>query len=291
MPDLRSWSIAVVVGAAFWWLLPPARRSLTLAADARTVRGALHVHTRRSDGTGTPEDVAKAAARAGLDFVVLTDHGDAHAIHGRAAVHRRRAGPRRRRDQHQRPGTTSRWACRVRHIGLPVKARDVVEDVHRLGGFGIVAHPDSPKAELSWRRLAGGLRRAGMAERRQPMARRAARRAGADGPVGTGCAGPSRSCRSSIARRRRLDAMGRADRAPIGRRRRGPRCARADVDGRRVGAHRRRAIARAALVRVRIRGLRRSRHARAAVGTHQSKRRTGRRRRCWMRCGRVAPIP
>jgi hypothetical protein len=29
--------------------------------------------------------------------------------------------------------------------------RDVIEDVHRLGGFGIVAHPDSPKPELRWR--------------------------------------------------------------------------------------------------------------------------------------------
>src|SRR5207248_2826949 len=31
------------------------------------------------------------------------------------------------------------------------EARDVVDDVRRLGGFGIVAHPDSPKPELQWR--------------------------------------------------------------------------------------------------------------------------------------------
>ena len=42
-------------------------------------------------------------------------------------------------------------------IGLPVapyplggEARDVLEDVRRLGGFGIVAHPDSPKEALRW---------------------------------------------------------------------------------------------------------------------------------------------
>src|SRR5205085_605585 len=29
--------------------------------------------------------------------------------------------------------------------------RDVVEDVSRLHGFGIAAHPDSPKADLAWR--------------------------------------------------------------------------------------------------------------------------------------------
>src|SRR5262249_8649090 len=30
------------------------------------------------------------------------------------------------------------------------ESRDVIEDVHRLGGFGIAAHPDSPKQELAW---------------------------------------------------------------------------------------------------------------------------------------------
>jgi hypothetical protein len=33
---------------------------------------------------------------------------------------------------------------------LAGESRDVVEDVRRFGGFGIVAHPDSPKPELAW---------------------------------------------------------------------------------------------------------------------------------------------
>jgi hypothetical protein len=36
--------------------------------------GNLHVHTRYSDGHGRHEDVARAALKAGLDFVVVTDH-------------------------------------------------------------------------------------------------------------------------------------------------------------------------------------------------------------------------
>ncbi|MCP3144750.1 PHP domain-containing protein [Pyxidicoccus xibeiensis] len=40
------------------------------------VRGAFHVHTTRSDGRGSPLEVARAAKVAGLDFVVLTDHND-----------------------------------------------------------------------------------------------------------------------------------------------------------------------------------------------------------------------
>ena len=52
-------------------------RLLPAAPSLRTpVRGAIHIHTRRSDGTGTVDDVARAASRAGLTFVILTDHGD-----------------------------------------------------------------------------------------------------------------------------------------------------------------------------------------------------------------------
>ena len=56
--------------------LPPARISLA-AADDGTVAGIAHVHSNRSDGRATPDEVAAAAARAGLKFVVFTDHGDA----------------------------------------------------------------------------------------------------------------------------------------------------------------------------------------------------------------------
>lgn len=38
------------------------------------VHGAYHVHSRRSDGRGTDEEIASAAEAAGLSFVLLTDH-------------------------------------------------------------------------------------------------------------------------------------------------------------------------------------------------------------------------
>ncbi|HUX15651.1 MAG TPA: PHP domain-containing protein, partial [Phycisphaerae bacterium] len=36
--------------------------------------GAFHVHSCYSDGSGTYQEIASAAARAGLDFVVMSDH-------------------------------------------------------------------------------------------------------------------------------------------------------------------------------------------------------------------------
>jgi len=117
------------------------------------VPGAYHVHTTRSDGTGTVEEVAAAAARAGLRFVIFTDHGD---------------GVRRPDPPTYRAGvlcidgvevSTADGHFAVIGMGqapypLGGEARDVIEDVARLGGFGIAAHPTSPKAELQWREWA-----------------------------------------------------------------------------------------------------------------------------------------
>src|SRR5690349_15945631 len=68
------------VSVFFFVLVPPAPERVDTAAlstlAARTVAGAYHVHTTRSDGHGDRAAVAAAAARAGLTFVILTDHGD-----------------------------------------------------------------------------------------------------------------------------------------------------------------------------------------------------------------------
>src|SRR5215217_7495602 len=70
-------SIAVAVAASSYASMPRAARTLAPSPSLRLpVRGAIHIHTRRSDGTGTVDDVARAASRAGLKFVILTDHGD-----------------------------------------------------------------------------------------------------------------------------------------------------------------------------------------------------------------------
>ena len=113
------------------------------------VRGVYHIHTVRSDGTGTVDDVAAAAERAGLQFAIVTDHGD---------------GTRRPDAPSYRHGVLCIDAVEISTTGghytalglgqapypLAGEPRDVVEDVHRLGGFGIAAHPLSPKRGLAW---------------------------------------------------------------------------------------------------------------------------------------------
>ena len=113
------------------------------------VRGAYHVHSQRSDGTGTLDEIAAAAARAGLQFVIITDHGD---------------GTRPPEPPAYRSGVLCVDGVEISTddghyvaIDLPQSpypirgdARAVIEDVRRFGGFGIAAHPASPKPELQW---------------------------------------------------------------------------------------------------------------------------------------------
>jgi hypothetical protein len=129
--------------------LPPASLSLANHFSDGTVPGIIHVHTSRSDGRGTATEVAAAAARAGLKFVVFTDHGDATTTPDPPVY---------------RSGVLCLDAVEIstkggHYLALDTPAapyplggdpRDVVEDVKRLGGFGVVAHPESPKPALMW---------------------------------------------------------------------------------------------------------------------------------------------
>jgi len=151
---MKRWMIAtaaLVAAVAVFVVLtiPPRRLALSEAVDW-TIPGAIHVHTNRSDGLSGPDEIAAAAARAGLKFIVFTDHGDAT----------RKPDP-----PAYRSGVLCLDGVEISTTGghylaldmpaspfpLRGEARDVVEDVQRLGGFGIAAHPDSPKPQLRWR--------------------------------------------------------------------------------------------------------------------------------------------
>jgi hypothetical protein len=137
-------AVAVYVGVT----IPP--RPIRLAAPTDgSIPGIMHVHTSRSDGLAGPDEIAAAAARAGLKFLVFTDHGDAT---------RKPDPPQYRSGVLCLDGVEiSTNGGHYVAIDMPAspyplggEARDVVDDVRRLGGFGVAAHPDSPKPQLRW---------------------------------------------------------------------------------------------------------------------------------------------
>src|SRR5262245_21140539 len=75
---------AAVLAAVFLFViltLPPQPSLASGVVDdgiqRRTIGGAVHVHSVKSDGTGSRDEIADAASKAGLRFVIMTDHGDA----------------------------------------------------------------------------------------------------------------------------------------------------------------------------------------------------------------------
>ena len=130
--------------------LPPSSRQLTPALPPNVLLGGYHIHSNRSDGSGSVDQIAAAAARAGLGFIVLTDHGD---------------GTRAPDPPAYRNGVLCIDAIEVNTLGghvvamgltsaapypLAGETADVIEDIHRLGGWAVAAHPDSPKPDLRW---------------------------------------------------------------------------------------------------------------------------------------------
>src|SRR5512138_2715606 len=133
----------VVVSVLLFLLAPPAPERLEIAAwgdlATRTVAGAYHVHTTRSDGHGDKASVAAAAARAGLKFVILTDHGDGTRppdppayVNGVLMLD----GVEVSTDD----GHYVALGMRRSPYPLGGAGESVVEDVRRLDGFGIAAH-------------------------------------------------------------------------------------------------------------------------------------------------------
>jgi hypothetical protein len=144
--------LLAVLAAVMPRLLPPPAVATPVPhwrTGGLTARGAYHVHSTASDGTGTLDEIAAAAARAGLQFVIITDHGD---------------GTRVPEPPRYRSGVLCIEAVEVNTSGghlVALGARPspyplagtplaVLEDVHRLGGIGIAAHPESPRASLRW---------------------------------------------------------------------------------------------------------------------------------------------
>ncbi|MEZ5290110.1 MAG: hypothetical protein R2745_03430 [Vicinamibacterales bacterium] len=140
------------VGVLMAWRvsLLPRQGAAEAGLPATDVTVAYHVHSNRSDGTGTPDEIASAAATAGVKVVVLTDHGDGTRVvdpprylHGVLVVD---------------AVEISTWGGHYVALGaapapypLGGEPSSVVDDVRWLGGLGIVAHPRSAREALRWR--------------------------------------------------------------------------------------------------------------------------------------------
>jgi len=124
--------------------------------------GNLHAHTRYSDGEGVHVDIARAAIRAGLDFVVVTDHNVwVQGMDG----YRYQEGKRvllltgeEIHDQEREPQKNHLlvYEARAELARYAPDPQILIQEANEHGGLAFVAHPIDPPAplfgedDLSW---------------------------------------------------------------------------------------------------------------------------------------------
>ena len=118
---------------------------------------AIHMHSLYSDGTGTVPRIVRAARRAGVDVVLLTDHDTLEA--------RRRGYERWHRDvlvlvgEEVSPKGANHYLAFDIDEEIPkrgMSGRQICEAVDEAGGFGFAAHPFSSGSKR-FRRAGSGM--------------------------------------------------------------------------------------------------------------------------------------
>ena len=106
--------------------------------DFYTYKGAIHIHTKISDGTGDIDLISKAAKKAGLDFIIITDHNhydnDEGIFNGVYVIKAQEISPIN--ENHYLTFGVNET------IKPDHNAKIYVEKVKEKGGFGFAAHPD-----------------------------------------------------------------------------------------------------------------------------------------------------
>jgi len=111
--------------------------------------GAVHIHSKYSDGTGTFPDIIRAASEVGLDFIMMTDHN---------TLRPKKDGWEGWSDNvmvligyeiNDRADENHYLAFGLdKTVGVRIPAQEYVRRVRERGGVGFIAHPDEERSSM-----------------------------------------------------------------------------------------------------------------------------------------------
>lgn len=103
-------------------------------------KGALHIHSTHSDGTGSLEEIVSSAKKAGLSWIIITDHNNLNGIaregfhDGIAVIVGQEVSPKHG-DHYLALGLKE-------VVASDLGPQGTINKVKELGGLGFIAHPD-----------------------------------------------------------------------------------------------------------------------------------------------------
>lgn len=125
-----------------------------LKASPLEIQGVYHIHTRFSDGRKSPEEIAKLASKASLNFIILTDHGspnrESYASQGWKHGVLVLAGS----ELSVSRGHLVGLGFKLPSSNFSQNAEEAVYGIMAAGGFTVIAHPYS-KVQWSWGEFVG----------------------------------------------------------------------------------------------------------------------------------------
>ena len=111
---------------------------LKVGSGAKWLKGNLHVHTTRSDGKSEPQDVVRAYAKLGHDFLMLSDHDVFAELKGLDPC-----GMVLLPGNEICGGSSHLLDVGARRRVAPAYDRQVIiNDVNRTSGFAVLCHPN-----------------------------------------------------------------------------------------------------------------------------------------------------
>jgi len=118
----------------------------TTTKTKKTMKLDLHIHTRGSDGYGTPEEIVAQALQAGLDGICITDHHKTVTEEGLKVAELARAKGLlvfRGCEYSTADGHLLVYGCDVAELGAGYypSMQDLIDAVNAAGGVAIPAHP------------------------------------------------------------------------------------------------------------------------------------------------------
>ncbi len=104
--------------------------------------GALHMHSKYSDGSGEVDEIAKLADEVGLDFIILTDHNTLRALHegcegwygNTILLVGCEINDKENKNHYLAFGINETYSTRI-------SAKEYVRKIKEAGGIGFLAHP------------------------------------------------------------------------------------------------------------------------------------------------------
>jgi hypothetical protein len=125
------------------------RASSPEARDPLEIEGVYHIHTTHSDGRSTVDELARDAAREGIDFLVITDHGNPNKESLRDQGLKEGVLVLAGSELSENRGHLVALAFRTPEGTFSQKAEEAVPEIQAQGGFAVIAHPYS-KVRWLW---------------------------------------------------------------------------------------------------------------------------------------------